>query len=309
MTKTEKSKITPGQIRQISGFVSDELKRMNLGFKLVQSFINDSQRVFQFKEDLGEIILKNGIVNNPFSSEQVRQARFYPKGWKATSVDQQLLKLVGLFPGINLSQVNGLAESAAAFVAYVPKTADGIALLPRLSFLGELWDIADPYGSGYGQICRKIFCLVANDRSFHNEEGSNQMDERHIRIFADVREKLEELEAITRGDVLVKPFNFGDLYAGYSPRNARWEAMNSNDHRLPLITAQVACLLLTMPDRLTAWGQLSIDCSGDEWDGNTDGRWFRCPCFYCDGSQIRFHTAHNVSDFGSDSGSPVVFRV
>jgi hypothetical protein len=272
--------ISAAQIKQILGFVSDALKAIGFGFSQVQTFISDSVRVAKFKEGL-TALLKETIAMNPFGKERVKQASwFYPKGWKAAALEGQKSHLTGLFKRIDLSQVDTLAAKVKA-----PKLADGLALIPKLTYLGEIWNIANPYGKGYGLICEKLFELIASSRPFCNCR-SGEMDAGHIRIMEDVREQLKKLEADTPGDVLVFAFNFGNLYAGFSPRNARWEALSNS--QLPLITAQVACLLLTMPDRLVACEQLFIDCSGDEWDWYAVGAWTSSVCFRFDDGRLRF---------------------
>ncbi|OGB74342.1 hypothetical protein A2V68_01150 [candidate division Kazan bacterium RBG_13_50_9] len=289
--------ISAAQIKQILGFGSDVLKAIGFGFSQVQAFISDSARVAKFKEGL-TALLEEAIALNPFSKERVKQAWFYPKNWQAKGVAEQVIKLATLFPGIDLSQVEMLVAKLVA-----QKLADGVAILPKLSFLAKLWNIADPYGGGYGPICEKLFELIAASRSFHNYR-TGQMNEQHIRIMEDVREQLKKLEAETLGDVLVLSFNFGNLYAGFSPRNARFEALNNN--QFPLIAAQVACLLLTMPDRLTAWEQLFIDCSGDEWDWDAGGGWTRSVCFGFDGGKLLFDNRY--ADYANDFfGSAVAF--
>ena len=289
--------ITAAQIKQILGFVSDVLKAIGFGFSQVQAFISDSVRVAKFKEGL-TALLKETIAMNPFGKERVKQAWFYPKGWKSATIEEQKARLATLFKRIDLSQVEALVAKMI-----VQKLADGIAILPKLSFLGELWNIADPYGKGYGLICEKLFELIAGSRAFHNYQAG-QMNDKYIRIMEDVRVTLQKLEADTPGDVLVLAFNFGDLYAGFSPRSARWEALNNN--QLPLITAQVACLLLTMPDRLTAYEQLFIDCSGDEWDWLADGSWTHSVCFHFVDGRLLF--GHGFADYPDGCyGSAVAF--
>ncbi|OGB73688.1 hypothetical protein A3K24_02520 [candidate division Kazan bacterium RIFCSPHIGHO2_01_FULL_44_14] len=287
--------LTAGQIKQILGFLRDVLIVIGLGFYQAQAFINDKTRVDKFKEDF-KALLNASLKVNPYIKERVKQAWFYPKNWKVKNVTEQLAKLTELFPGIDLSQVEALVAKVT-----LQKWHDGIAVLPKLSFLGLLWGIADPYGKGYGLICEKLFELIAGSRAFHNYRAG-QMNDQYIRIMEQVREQLKKLEAETPGDVLVLAFDFGKTYAGYSPRNARHEALNNN--QLPLITAQVASLLLTMPDRLTAWEQLFIDCSGDEWDWDAVGRWLYSVCFRFDDGRLRFDSGN--ADAPSDDYGSVV---
>ncbi len=293
----DKKSITAAQIKQIVGFVRDVVSTLGLGFSQVQAFISDANQVAKFKEGIKNL-LQEMIASNPFAKERVKQAWFYPKNWKSKSISEQLVKLTDLFQSIDLSQVEALMDKVI-----VQKLADGVVILPKLSFLAKLWSIPDPYGEGYGFVCEKLFGRIAVSRAFYNYRAG-QMDAKHIRIHQEVRNLLEKLEAETPGDVLVLPFDFGGLYAGWSPRAARWEALNNS--QLPLITAQVACLLLTMPDRLTTWEQLFIDCSGDEWDWLAVGCWADCPCFDFRSGELLFDDG-GAGYAGGRDGSAVAF--
>lgn len=292
-----RTSISVGQINKIVDFVRQAIKDLALGFRQVQAFINDPIRVAEFKEGFKALLTKV-IQVNPFAEERVKQGRFYPKGWKPATIEEQKALLAKLFKRIDLSQVDELTAKAK-----VLKLADGLAVIPKLAYLGGVWGIADPYGKGYGPICEKLFELIAPSYSFNNLH-SRDIDAEHIRIMRDVRKRLKKLEAETPGDVLVLAFDFGNLYAGRSPRNTRWEALNRN--QLPLVTAQVGCLLLIMPDRLTAYEQLSINCSGDEWDWSAVDSWTSCPYFSFYDGKLQFSAGYANDPHGC-FGSAVAF--
>lgn len=95
--------------------------------------------------------------------------------------------------------------------------------------------------------------MLAATRSFRNYRAG-QMTEQYIRIEAEVCQRLMTLEASVPGDVIVVPLSMGNLYAGYSQRNAHQTALNAS--HLPLGSAHVGSSLLLMSERLTAYGQL-----------------------------------------------------
>lgn len=289
-----------GQLRQIATFVFQAISELAPSARKVHAFIGDSEKVADFKTQVAEAFKQIALLN-PYARERGKQIWFYPKGWTVPDLAVQEDRLLALFPGINLQGSN------ASEKRLVPKGADGLALLPSLRFLGKLLKIADPYGAGYGVIIGRLCELLSTQRdgAFHNYR-KGELTEAYVRLYAEVRERLEQLEAATPGDVLVLPISFGNLYAGWSVRAARWEALDQE--QLPLGGAHVACLLLVMPERLTAYEQLWIDCPGDEHNWYADGRWSRCLYFRFDFGQLGL-TAHGADYADDGCGSVVAFRM
>jgi len=256
----------------------------------------DAQYWIRHKRELNRSlagILRRPSAGNPYEKERVKQAWFYPEGWTVPSIDKQIESAGRVFLGIDLSKVSARVSQLMP----VPEGADGIALIPKVSHLGKRWGLEDPYGKNYGRIVEQVLALIASSRPFYNWcEGD--LGPSH-RIHANVKQLLMRLEAETPGDVLTLPMSFGNLYAGCSPRHARWEALHQN--QLPLGAAQVGCLLLTMPDRLTDWAQLFVDAPADEYNWRLGGRWSFSPFFYYqDLLKFREHEADVAhSYFGS----------
>lgn len=242
--------------------------------------------------------LKSAVESNPYANKRVEQAKYYPKGWKIPDVVALKERTSDIFSGIDLTRVDDLAASCDRIAS-----ADGISVIPKIAYFGRFFGISDPYGSGYSQIVEHVLYLVSKSGPFYNCCES-KLGERCIRLDEEVKTLLRQKEEETPGNVLVLPFNFGSIYAGFAPRNARWEAMHNN--QLPLGAAQIGSLLLTMPERLIACENLFIDCPADEYNWDTDGEWSRCTCFSFAGGEVRFATSE-AGCTCSISGSVVAF--
>lgn len=270
--------VKAGQLRQITSFVAQAIKELAPSARKVHAFIGSAEKVAAFKQRV-RATFKEVALLNPYANERFKQTRFYPKGWAVPSMAVQADRLINLFLGINL-QGSNVSEKRT-----VPTGADGLALLPTLRFLGEYFKVANPYGKDYGQLIEKLCELLSKQRNgaFCNYR-KGELTEAYVRLYAEVRERLEKLEVAAPGDVLVLPVAFGHLYAGWSARAARWEALDQE--QLPLGGVHVACLLLTMPERLTDYEQLWIDCPGDEYNWSAGGRWSDCLDLRFDDGQL-----------------------
>jgi hypothetical protein len=260
----------------------------------------DAQYWLRHKRELNRAlagILRRTSAANPYENERVQQAWFYPDGWAMPNIDRQLERVAGVFGDSGVSEVSVRASQLMP----LPKGADGVALIPKISYLGKRWGLGDPYGRDYGGIVEQVLALIAAHRPFQNWH-ERDLGPSH-RIHANVKELLMRLEAESPGDVLVFPTSFGNLYAGYSPRHARWQSLHQN--QLPLGAAQVGCLLLTMPDRLSDWQQLFIDAPADEYNWRLGGRWSFTPFFYYHG-MLKFRE-HEADLPHSYFGSAVAF--
>lgn len=288
--------VTDGQVAQVKAFVEASLRKSGLSKDNVQCLIGRGDelksRLIPIFQELGQ------VEGNPFVGEKVVQKYYYPKGWKVPNVTELKERTARIFEGIDLSYVDELASKTV-----LPASADGIALIPKLSYLGKLWGLNDPYGKDYGRVVEKVVQLIGNFRAFHNyREGC--LTERHIRLNKEAREILEQLEAETPGDALVLPINFGNLYAGYSVRNVRWKALHTN--QLPLGSAQIGCLLLAMPERLVAYDDLFMDCPADEYSPHADGKFASSLCFFFDVDRLKFFS-YWTDDAHEHYGSVVAF--
>ena len=247
------------QVTQIKGFVTDALEKSGIGREGMKALI---ERDDELKARFIAVVNKMRVEENPYVREKIDQKYCYPEGWLIPGIDEQKKRLSKIFSGrcgykdISLVRVDEMVAKAT-----VPEQADGLVLIPKISYLGEL-GFKDPYGKEYGLIMDRVITMISQSRPFRNFcEGGLSFS--RIRLHEQIRLLTKQLEADTPGDVLVMPVSLGNLYAGYSARNARWEALHSD--QLPLGSAQVGCLLLMMPERLATYKNLGIYCSGDEY--------------------------------------------
>jgi hypothetical protein len=264
---SEKS-VTPGQKEHFGRLLNEVLDGSGLLATDVQEFFSNGRKVTTFKGQLGEM-LQSLIISTPanaYEGEKEEQSCYYPKGWSVPSLNDLETRLQEAIPGLSITLPTG--------DTYVPQGFDGMALVPKLSALARILGVDDPYGSGYGELLEKVLGIISGKRSFYNYRngvlGSN-----YLRLHDEVRGKLEALESEMDGDVLVVPISFGNLYAGYSARNARHTSLGKG--QLPLGSVQVACLLLSMPERLVSYDDLWIDCPADEYNDDADGEWSCSP--------------------------------
>jgi len=291
------SQITPvsdGQIAQVKTLVEAAVRKSGLdkdGLQLVIANGDGLQgRLVPILQELG------GAGPNPYEDERTKQSYYYPpKGWTVPSFSEQLQRLGNLLPGLTL-------PTQAPEIA-VPKGFDSFAIVPKVSALGRIFSIQDPYGAGYGQVVEQLLGLIDKQRKFYNCR-KGELGPNYIRIEKRVRGRLQMTESKAGGDCLVVPISFGNLYAGYSPRNARETALRAQ--QLPFITVQVASLLLVMPERLVSYDDLWIDVPGDQYDWLADGDWSNSLCFDFIDVRLRFHASDAVYADGR-YGSAVAF--
>src|SRR3989344_2106749 len=263
-----------GQAHRLGKFVVEALLAVRSYFSsgVVQKKISDGDWVSNFKQEFIQLV-KRLIPTNPFSRERVDRAADYPKGWTLPPLDDQKARLTEIFPRIDLSHVDALVDDIK-----IPKSkhrfVDGIAIIPKFTHLLKTVANRSDFNSDYAMIGSELVKRISLSQSFYNKAGP--IDDRHIRVDNEAMEIVSRLEGSTLGDVLVLPINFGSFYAGWSPRAAKWEALSNG--QLPLISVQIFCLLLTMPDRLAS-GSLGVDLSADGWDPDGTQIWSSCTTY------------------------------
>ncbi len=228
----------------------------------------------KIKAEFMEILKQYGLPVNPYETELVKQAWFYPNGFAMPTLEVQAERIERVL-GIELKwpdEAQSMSFTTGEF------GADGVALWPTLGALGELWNISDPRVRGYGKVIAAT-CNAINRSSdmvplVNYRDG--QLDDRYVRIHAGVMSKLAFLEdeAERQGlNALVMPVNLGDWQTGYcySPRNARWQCINSN--RLAIEPVAGLSLLTGINERLTAYGHMFCDFTGAEYNWFADGGW------------------------------------
>jgi hypothetical protein len=205
---------------------------------------------------------------NRYASEKTSQTFYYPPMWTMPSFSEQTQRLAAALPGLTLpTQPPAMA---------VPEGFDGLAIIPKVSALGRLFNVQDPYGAGYSEVVQHILDIMAQQGLFDNR-WNVAVDPQHLRIESRTEAILKTLEAKDTSDCLVLPVSLGNVYAGYSVRNARETALRA--HQLPLCTAQLASLLLVTPKRFVAEDSLWVHAPGDEYNDKSEGDWASAPSF------------------------------
>lgn len=223
-----------------------------------------------------------------FQDEEVVSHCGYVSGYRAPkAIAEQIRILREIFPGLRCAD-ESLAQRP------VPAGAEGWFVLPR-------WEAVAP---SYDAAVEKVLVELSvrrGGRLFNYREG--KLDDRHLRQAAGTREALETLGVAQQGkDMLVVAGQLGILHRGRSVRRAL-ETMSINEFGLGAFAAGI--MLLTHPERLQHYDDLWIDCAGDEYSPEGDGRFECAPYFGFYGGWLKFDTgwSDDASDcYGSASG-------
>lgn len=282
-----------------------------------KSGINDDglQRIIEqggvFQERLMPILREMALPwINPYTDELTKLGYGYPNGWTPDPLDVQRDRLLAAFPGIKLpNPIKG--DLPAGFDAL------GYHIFPER--LGLLHDITDGNGANYGRVIEEIVfpklegVYKANSHGFQNY-GTGELGPNYIRLELRGRVALEAIQSTTDMDAYIAPVSYGKRWARntLSPRNARETALLAKE--LAQGVVQIGCHLIGQPGRLVAYEDLSLDCSGDEYNWDADGEWSHCPYFDFSGGALEFSADWAVDareDYGSvvalSPGAPATF--
>jgi hypothetical protein len=224
--------------------------------------------------------------------------RRYPDEWKMSDIFTQARRLQegiwGFEPKFR-SNVSTLL---------IPQAADGIALIPTLLSLGRLWGIDMPYDNGYAELAVKSLGALSLQQNSHSFWW-RKLSPENIRLEHKALEIIWSLEedADRQGfTCLTIPISFGEEFSCCSALFAHWQAIQFGN--LPLATPQVACMLISMPDRMTNYLHQGLICAGDEVKSR-DRLWTQ---------RIEFQFFHDVcwntlsfDHFSIKRGVPVAF--
>lgn len=227
-------------------------------------------------------------MSNQFADEEVESSYGYLSGYrKPKGITEQTNILRQLIPGI------GFADEKFAEQP-LPPNAEGWFAIPRWQSVGKT----------YEEALQKVLDLIKQQRgSFYNYcEG--QLGEQYLRRLERSAKKLEILGEAQKGyDILVVAAQFGLRHRGRSVRRAR-EVFMANEFGLGAF--EIACMILTHQDRLANYDDLWIDCAGDEYAPDADGRFSRAPYFYFSDGEVWFGTCY-VDDASEHYGSASAF--
>ncbi len=254
------------------------------------------QRVIENGDDLREAIAATIVaktlelsISNQFADEEVESSYGYLSGYrKPKGVTEQTNILRQLFPGV------GFADEKIAEQPLPPNT-EGWFAIPK-------WETIAPT---YGEAVQKVFDMIKKTRGgkFYNwREG--QLGPQYLRQSAKSVKAFQKLGTEQKDhDILVVAAQFGLRHRGRSVRRAR-EVMNASEFGLGAFA--IGIMLLTHPERLRHYDDLWIDCAGDEFSYDGDGRFDSAPFFYFDGVGVKFDAsdvASALAHYGSASAS------
>ena len=201
----------------------------------------------------------------PFADERVKSEFGYPPAFRFRSPYDQLtdLRRFSLFSDLDASHIESLAPTvrhlSAEFTAVIPK-----------------WDRV---ASSYSEATQLVVALLkeVHGRKFHNyREG--ELTDQHLRLVDKTTDAYRQLSD-QPGDFYVFDAQFGKRWAGTSVRHAR---ARFSPEEFGLGPYEVACLLLSHPERISANDHLNIDCAGVEYRTNVRDSFALCLNFSWD---------------------------
>jgi hypothetical protein len=218
-------------------------------------------------ESVVEIIHRH-TVSDKFREEEVGSNRVYPPTYHVRPVEAQVTEMKKLFPTLGTCMEKlarkPLLEGAEAWFA-----------IPR-------WEALAPT---YNEAVEMVLGVLATKRKMQNRIVG-RLGPTYLRQSERSRLAEKILADQQQGhDFLVIAAQAGMLHRGCSARRAR-VAMGGNEFGLG--TFDIACMLLTHPERLSAEDTLMIDCGGDEYSVRGDYTFDRVPLFDYDIAGIEF---------------------
>jgi hypothetical protein len=213
-------------------------------------------------------IIHRHTASDKFKDEEVGSNRTYPPTYTVRPVEAQVTELRKFFPSLGSCMEKlarkPLLEGAEAWFA-----------IPR-------WEALAPT---YNEAVEMVLGVLATKRKFQNRI-IGRLGPTYLR--QGERSKLAKkilADQQQGNDILVVAAQAGMLHRGCSARRARVR-MAGNEFSLGVF--DMACLLLTHPERLSTDETLMIDCGGDEYSVRGDYTFDRVPLFDFDIAGIEF---------------------
>lgn len=304
--------ITPrdANVAQIKDLVGHALRKSGISDEGAQLVIEQGgllqQRIIPILQELAQ------PKGNPYEGEATWLVHFYPKDWKASSLEQQRERLLAAFPGLRLPD--------PVWDGNIPQGFDGVGYQVFPERLGLRHGIPDGSGANYGRLIEEVVLPAlgrvyeANGWGYYNyragqlatrrlEENGKELQ--YIRLDERGRTILQERQEVTELDAFLAPVSLGQLWSPrtFSFRNTR-ETCFLSRVLLPLGTVQTGCHLVAMWERLTSDEHLYLGAAGDEYNWGSDDIWEDCPYFRFVGGGLMLD-ARGADDASEGFGSPV----
>lgn len=226
------------------------------------------------------------VSKSLYMDEEVASSYTYADGYVLKPLADQIAMLSKLF-GLDGAKALAYAEN----LPKLPEGAEGWFAVPKWQTIGET----------YGKAVEKVLGLLGESRKFKNwREG--QLDEKYLRQTERTEQMLAKLCEQQEGDIVIIPSQFGLRHRGRSVRRARVVFVGNEFGFGSFING---CILLTHPEREQTWEQLHIDCAGDEYAPDGDGKFVGAPIFGWNDGKLHFNTnwTNNANkQYGSASG-------
>jgi len=223
-------------------------------------------------ELIGKFIVENRSPTQ-FVDEEVSSSYAYPKGYKGPKpLGEQINALAKIF-GLDPSHALEFARNLPG----LPEGAEGWFAIPR-------WE---KVARTYNEAVECILRAIVSERKFTNyREG--QLGPDRLRQSQRSIEMWQKIGETQQGDILIISGQLGLRHRGRSVRRAR-AVFQANEFGFGAFAT--GCMLLTHPERLEKWGDLFIDCAGDEYDypGGVV-RFGGAPYFSFGGGRVEFST-------------------
>ena len=279
----KKPLMTPGQLERIKEAVGQKLRSLSADRDSAQRII---RRIGDLGVALDPVFLDLGGLR--YRNEEVESTRGYPANYQVKPICEQLFALSKYFPDWDTAGTLAYAKTLGS----LPKGAEGWFAIPKYERT-----VSVPYS----QAVEKVLGALASQRQFYNWQAG-KLGEKYLRQSDLTKDIILKKLAYQTGDFYIVAAQFGKRHAGKSVRRAR-EVFEPNEFGLR--SFDVACMLLSHPERFQSSEDLFIDCPGDEYDLGADGRFLSAPCFGWRDGVVGFRafwcdSAH--AHYGSASG-------
>ncbi len=259
------------------------------------------QRVLEHGDELrtaiAEVIVaktRELSISNQYANEEVKSRYAYFSGYqKPVEIADQIDILRAHWPKLNADKALRYMHEVYPKLQF-PSWVEGPFALIRPGFFSNL----------YGEEIEEVLKALAKVYSgkFHNYlEG--KLGPEYLRKHAMTLAAMNRLLEQQPGDIIIAPEQFGIRHRGPSVRRAR-EVFTTSEFGEG--AKNVGTMILTNPNRLKHHEDLWIDCAGDEYSLDADGKFGNAPYFNFNDEQVKFDTnwVDNANDnYGSASGS------
>lgn len=212
--------------------------------------------------------------NKNFVDEEVYSDIGYPEAYKIQGLMDQADILRNFFP--NIPELG--MEQRKLLQTTLPVGAEGWFVLP-------MWEKT---AHTYGEAVQKVLAMIASKRRFQISCG-DKFTAKHLRRFPKTAKMMQRISERQNppfgGSVIIASCQFGLRHRGRSVRRAR-EVFLENEFGLGAF--EVACMLLTHPEREMYWEHLQIECAGDECFRDDKSQFSDVPIFNSFLSELHF---------------------